>query len=315
MKRSWAVACTGCLVLFLSAARADDGVVLRHKSAKGDKIVFRSTTDTKQTQEIMGMKLENTVHQEQFVTSTVDSVDDAGNAQVTVKNERIKMSATFDALGEFKFDSASSERDKSSQIGAAVTPLLERLSGMSVQVAFTPRGEVTGVKGYADQLKDILEGNPLAAQFAGGGSDEAAKQSYQDATPNFPEKAVKPGDSWELPYSVDISRVGKMTGKRVFRYAGLDKVGNVETVKLEIGGDMKLELNIEMDGAKVTGTIASVSVTGTIQFDPALGRVVSSEGNATMNGTLNVAAGGQNIPVQNDQSVKTSYLLLEKLPE
>lgn len=116
-------------LLVARVAAADDPVALKYKLAKGDRVIYRTKSMMKQSQTIAGMPMENEMDTETVQSFTVDAIDEKGNYQISVKGERIKMKAKFGALGDYAFDSQSSERDKSSMIGAAVTPLFERLSG------------------------------------------------------------------------------------------------------------------------------------------------------------------------------------------
>jgi len=242
-------------------------------------------------------------------------VDEKGNFKLTVKGERLKVKAKFGPLGDYVFDSQSTERDKSSMLGAAVTPLFERLATAMYQATVSPAGEVVELKGYADLVRDLLADNPLAAQFSGGGTDEAAKQQLQEQFPKLSKSAIKVGEAWEVPSELTLPGVGKTRGKSVYRYVGPDTVNGRKTAKIEVGGEMSMELDIDMGGAKVTGTIATTAVNGVIQFDIEKGRVLSSESTVALGGDLNVAAGGMNIPVRNDQKMTHKSELLDKLPE
>lgn len=313
--RRWGVVLGVVVGLLHAAAYAEDGTTLKYKLAKGDKLIYRTKSEMKQTQTIMGMALENDMTNEGVSSYTVEAVDEKGNFQLSVKGERLKVKAKFGALGEFAFDSQSSERDKSSVIGAAVTPLFERLSGAVYQATLSPEGEVVEVKGYADLLRDLVENNPITAQFAGGGSDDVAKEGLREMFPRVSKDAVKPGDTWEVPHEIAMPKLGKMKGKSSFRYVGPDKVGDRQTAKIEVTTDSSMDLDIDMDGTKVTGKISTNSATGTLQFDVAAGRVISNQSTVSMGGTLNVNVNGMDIPIQNEQTMKSAVELLEKLPD
>lgn len=311
------VLCAAVIASIGLAVHADDGVTLKYKMAKGDKVIYRTKMEMKQTQTIAGMPFENEMTNEAVSSYIVDDVDEQGNYHLTIKAERLKVKSKFGALGgDYSFDSQSSERDKSSQIGAAVTPLYERLSGIVYQVKVAPDGDVLEVKGYAEQLKDILDANPLARQFGGGGaSNETAKQSLRELFVKLPDKAIKPGDTWDVSSEIELPQLGKNRGKSTYRYVGPDKVNDRGTAKTEVTGEMSFELNLEQDGAKVTGTLRSTSVTGTIHFDVATGRVLRGEGSVNLGGEITVDANGMIIPISNSQSMKSSFEVLEKVPD
>ena len=129
--------------LVVTAVQADDGVTLGYKRTKGDKAFSLNKEVTKQSQTVMGMTFETLVEMESISSNTVDDIDEKGNYHMSEKTERIKVKGDFGAAGgTFEFDSKSSERDKASQIGVHLTPLLERMSGAVIQVVVTPQGEV-----------------------------------------------------------------------------------------------------------------------------------------------------------------------------
>src|SRR5207249_1356788 len=97
----------------------------------------------------------NQITQDLFVSRKVEDVDDKGRATFKTKNERRKFKSDFADLGKYEFDSTSTERDTSSQLGGAVTPLLERLTGSNYDVKVSSRGEVVEVKGLAESVADI----------------------------------------------------------------------------------------------------------------------------------------------------------------
>ncbi len=306
-----------CLGLFAVAGPvfADEPVLLRFKFAKGDKLLFKNDQETKQTQNILNMKLETTSTQEVITSRLVDDIDSTGKATLKTKAERRKIKVDS-AQGKYEFDSKSTERDTTSAIGGAVTPIFERLTGSEYEVFVTPRGEVTEVKGYAELIADLLKDNPLGNQFTGGGGgNPGAKIAEQESLIALSEKPVKPGDQWETPFDIDLAGVGKIHGKVTYVYEANDKVGDLKTVRIGITSEVTVDLKVEAGGAKVTGSISTTSSTGTAQFDPVAGRLISARRSITMGGQLSVEAGGMIIPVDNQQEQTSTTTMLEKLPD
>src|SRR5262245_22299323 len=110
--------CWGVVAIVLglvpTLARAEDAVELKYKLARGDKVIYRSKSDMKQSQTIAGMPQENEMQSDGITSFTVDGIDGKGNYQLSIKGERLKVTAKFAQLGDFVFDSQSTERDKSS---------------------------------------------------------------------------------------------------------------------------------------------------------------------------------------------------------
>jgi hypothetical protein len=175
-------------------------------------------------------------------------------------------------------------------------------------------GNVTEVKGYSELIADLLKDNPLAAQF-GGGDNATATVGEQEAFVILSDKPVSVGDEWTVPFDLDLAKLGKVKGKVTYRYEGPDKVGDRKTVRIAMTTELTLEMNIDQGGAKVTGTLTASNATGTVQFDPEAGRVVSVKRSVSIGGMLSVDVGGMTIPVDNQQEQTNSYELIEKLPE
>ena len=296
-------------------AQAEEPILLKYKAVKGDTLYYKTTQEMKQAQSVMGMNFDNTLKQETVVSRVVDSVDEAGNATFKVKADRRKMTAAFGALGKFEFDSKSTERDTASSIGASVTPLLERLTGSEYQIVMSPRGLITEVKGYAELTADLLKDNPFGASFGGAADNKTAVHTEQTAFVVLSDKPVKPGDKWEVPFDVELTKIGKLKGKITYTYEGPDKVGDRRTARIGATTEISMELDIDQGATKVKGTLATTSASGTVQFDPEAGRVVSIKQNSSMTGKLTVEAGGMMIPVENSQDQTESFELLDKLPE
>lgn len=298
---------------WIGHANADEAILLKYKPAKGDKAIYKMNFDMKQSQSIMGMKLDNTIKQETIESRVVDSVDADGNATLKVKAERRKMNADFAAAGKFEFDSKSTERDTTSAIGSAVTPLLERLTGSEYELVVNSLGRVTEAKGYAELVGDLIKDNPLAQQFGAVDNKTAAHQEQRGFIV-LSEKPVKPGDQWEVPFDVELTKIGKMKGTITYTFEGPDKVGDRKTVRIGVASNISLELDIDQGVAKVTGTLSTTSSSGTVQFDPVAGRVVSSKQTSGMSGQLSVAVNGMTIPIDNQQENTETLELLDKLP-
>ncbi|MGE5194801.1 MAG: DUF6263 family protein, partial [Deltaproteobacteria bacterium] len=197
----------------------------------------------------------------------------------------------------------------------AATPLLERLTGSEYDVVVNPQGDVVEVKGFASLIADLVKDNPIAAQFGGGGTDAGAKFSEQETFVKLSEKPVKPGDHWERSFETDLSGLGKAKGKITYVFEGYDKVGERKTVRIGVTTDLSFDLKVEAGGAKVTGTISTTRASGSVQFDPEAGKVVSSKNDMSLSGQLTAEAGGMTFTIDNQQEQKSSSELLDKLPE
>ena len=304
------------LLLAASGASAQDAKTFRYKMDPSDQLIYRLTTETKVAQSIAGMSFDSEVKNVDVSVRTLQKVDDDGNLVIQSENKILKASLKSAAVGEYKYDSQSPTNEKGSALGAAMTPLYDTLKGAYVTLTVSPRGEVVKLDGLSDLLSGVLKENPLTQQFGGMmGTDEAGAMTYGDSFVQFPEHAIKPGDTWEVPFELTVPKMGTFKGKTTCKYEGPDKVGDRATIRFTEKTEMTFDLNIESDAAGVTGTISSTEGSATAQFDPELGQVVSKISTMKLGGSLMVKAGGQELMLQQDQDVSTTFELLDKLPE
>ena len=299
-----------------SSVTADDGVVLRYKSTKGGKQYVSSKMELDMKQNIAGMDLKTTFSSD--IVTEVEALDptDKGEIVVRYKSLQYKMKADFPIIGKYDYDSKSTDNDKSGQISALLTPVNDAASGAVVDVTYSNRGTVSTVSGIQDAMKAVVEQNAGAAQFTGGAqTDEGAKLSFEEQFVAFPEKAVKEGDTWEKPFTMALPQVGKFEGKTTYKYEGIEKVEGRDLHKITFTNDLSIDVNQKADGANVTGTLKITASSGTALFDAEKGIIVSLETSATVSGNLNIEVGGMNIPLQQEQTQKSSTKVLDGPPK
>jgi hypothetical protein len=262
----------------------------------------------------MNMKFINEMNQ---IEVDVWSISETDKKDLEIKTETklLLAKAKIGALGDYDFDSRKDDNEKGSALGQALTPLYERLRNATLTYTVTPQGKITKLQGYKELLGDVLKDNPIAGQFAGGGSEEAALMGLAEFVPFLSDKAVAPGTRWESPFSLNLDKLGKATGKRLYAYEGEGMVGKRKTAKISVVTEMSFDINIDMGGAKITGTMSITQAKGTIHFDPKQGCVVSLNNEYTVAGNMNVDAGGKNIPVAMEQVQTMTMELLDRLPE
>jgi len=295
--------------------RADEPVTLRYKMNPEKPSIYKSVHTTEQTQKVSGQEIKTTMTKTDIAEHRLDRIDEKGNLVLTTENKRLKIKVKIDPVGEFEYDSQASEQETGTVLSAALNPVFDLLSGSELKVTLSPRGDVISVEGLKELLADVGKDNPIAAGFTGGGSDEAGKMSVADLFAVFSENPVKPGDTWETTYEMVLPNLGKAVGKKVFTYDGPDSVGETPTVKLSVVNEMEFDLDIDIEASKATGKLSISDSSGTIQFDPAAGRIVAMKTSVTMGGELSVDVNGQVLTIDNETVQTNEIQLLEKLPE
>ncbi len=246
------------------ACKSDKAVDLKFRLPQDE--VVRYTTDMKQTinQTVMGSAM--TVQQDVVFGMIYKVLSVQGdNRTVEVSYDRIAMET--DAMGQhIKYDSRDS-------VGS--NPQLAILNGMigkPFQMTVSATGQVLQVSGF-DAVLNGMTGNPndpgaaaARQQFEQMFSDEAVKQMLAQSTYIYPEKTVKPGDTWTKTHTSNMGPIAM-------------EINN--TYKLESANDKtaKVSLNATIVGKTATGN-------GAIQ-----GMTVDMKGKQSGTLTLEIATG------------------------
>jgi hypothetical protein len=297
------------------ASQAQDPILLRYKLQKGTTLLNRHQVENKTTQMLNGMTIDSDITQVTIDLRAIDELDAEGTAKIKTKTERLKTAIKIGPLGNYDFDSQKPERDKSSTLGTALTPLYERIVGSELQAELTSRGVVKNFTGYSQLVGDLVKNNPLAQQFGAGGSDSAAKLSFQGQWVVLPEAPVKTGEKWDNPFEMEMPGLGTVKGKETVTLLAVETREGHSIAKLSITNDISFELNLEMGAAKVTGKVTTSNSEGSAEFDVTIGKLLSQKSKLTLTGQLTVAANGMIIPVQVTQTVSSEQTPLDKLPE
>jgi hypothetical protein len=293
---------------------AQDEFVLKYKFSREEPAIHRSTTEMNQTMQIQGQSFENKVTQTEVNSLTLLEETQEGHQKLKHQNHQLTMKADLGPAGSFNFDSKSTEREKGSLLSNQLNPVYEALSGVEYTITITPKGQVEKVEGYKEILENILKDHPLAAQFTGGGSEEALKDSLAEVFFLLPEKAVKTGDTWEVPFKLELPKIGKAEGKRIYKFEGPVVAEDPNIVRLSVNMELSFEFDLDMEGAKITGNMAVDESKGDVKFDVEKGQVISSALEYTLSGTLNTAVADQTLKLDLKQVQKRNTQRLASLP-
>ena len=307
--------CVAAAVLALTTQSATAQETFQYKGAVGDSYVYRTIVDSKQKQSVGGQEFKTGFVQTAIAVRTYKEADADGNLHLDSENKHIVVTGDLGPLGKYKFDSAAEKNESGSTLADQLNPLFERMSTAKLTVKHSTLGEVIAVDGYAELLADLLKGNPLAAQFSGGGSNDAAKTSMADFYLPFKKEGVQTGDEWEVEIKIALPKLGNATGKKTIRYDGNEKLAGIDTKKFSVTVEIDFKLDLDQGGSKVSGSIASDSSSGTYYFDPEIGQIVSAETTQTLSGTLTAQVGGANIEIKTEQTQTMKMKRLEKIPD
>lgn len=200
-----------------------------------------------------------------YLSWKVKDVDAEGNAQLEQTIDRLVFKLNIPGLDAMTFDSRE-EKDPEGLIGRSLGPVLRKMVGAPLQVKMSPRGEMLEFK-LPEALDEALKNQPQ--NNAGMLSKDALVQMLTQSSAAFPEKAVTNGSTWKQTVESKVPQLGTQTATLNYTYLGSDN--NVE--KIDVKTTMTLEAE---EGAAAQGKITAQDSKGTILFDSAAGKMVSS---------------------------------------
>ena len=108
----------------MGQARAEEPILLRYKIGEKDELLYRTATTMDQTVSttIDGkeQKFGTTIKSSDVSIRTLESVDKKGNFRVKTENKRLSVKMKAEPVGDYEFDSKSTEHDSSSLLGGEI---------------------------------------------------------------------------------------------------------------------------------------------------------------------------------------------------
>jgi hypothetical protein len=263
------------------AARPQD-VTLRYRWGKGDTVRYRLTQNS--TSLLSGLPGGGELTIEQKAIQTIKGVtkDIAADGTATIEQtiEAVRMEMTG-PMGTVAYDSDKKDAAGGNPLDATMKQIFTPMVGASFTLVMAPTGtiqRVEGVTGLAAKMFANLPEDPqTAGLFAGlraGVSDDAVKAQFAQAFNELPQKAIKPGDSWKISFTVPNPAVGTMTTSidatlQAIEGSGADQVAKFAT-KVKVTQDPNGKGMMPMG---FTAKLTDATGDGDILFDVAKGQM------------------------------------------
>jgi hypothetical protein len=249
---------------------------------------------------------------------------------VTLKGEKREQSAVKTSLMRFKVlekgpkgfvleEQIIAMRVKMTG-GALGDPLVKvsrGLKGVKFKLTVGLHGEISRFEGYDAAMKKIAANNPAILKMLRSlVPEEAFKEAARDIFIPLPQKAVAKGTSWKTRARVPLGPLGFFEADKKFVYRGPAKDKKGDRIKVEAA--LKYEpARAKEEGLpfKISGgTIKATKAEGTILFNAAAGRLVSSELKLHYKGALTIEAGENKATLKVEQDETVTIRVLEKNP-
>ena len=259
----------------LSPAAATAQTTLRYKFKQGDTFKYVMEQKMKMTRVVMGESSTMTAEQVSDLTWTVQGVDAAGNARITIKFGRNKMTMNL-PTEKIEVDSAAN-REPDSELGRLYFKVMKKLSGLETSATVSPTGEFSDIalpEETLQELQKIPGANALGDAITADGLKRVMKQSGLI----LPKDPVSVGKSWttrtdtKMPY-------GKLLADLECTYSGSVEKDGRTLEKLTLTPKVKIEPDA---GAPIMVKLKSHQGSGAAYFDSSAGRLLEVSSQQTM---------------------------------
>jgi len=184
-------------MLTLAACKPKDFTLRLHLKT-GDTFHVTTTTHQKMSETIMGQQMNLDQEITMGYTWEVTSVDDQGNATITITYDRVAMKQTQNGT-TMAYDSDKDEQPPAFFKG------MDAMVGKSFELVISPQGKVVEINGLDEMFRQMAADSGMAEEeanaFAEGLSNafgEDAVQSQLDAMFSYyPQQPLKVGSTWE----------------------------------------------------------------------------------------------------------------------
>lgn len=253
------------LGLTTSLVVADEGVALKWKFKQGQTWLYSTSQDTKMNVKQGLVAQEVLMKQTSDVRWTVESIDEDGNAHITLTMERVR-SESGPAEDTVVFDS---EDDKLPE-GADEASFEAVRAGLDqpIYLVLDSHGKVIDVR-LSDEFAQKIKQSPQYGQLAALYSRDNLKQMVSVNTIELPAEPLAKGATWEQQSMLMDPVAGKQKLSTTFRYDGveehdgrrLDKISSTATVS-------------PADEQKLSALkVKDQKMNGVVWFDRELGRI------------------------------------------
>jgi hypothetical protein len=301
--------------LTITASGQNKATKLTWKFEKDKSFYQELTTKTDQTMKIAGQTINQTQSQTFYFKWTPKDYDTKTKSwEIEQTIIGVKMDIEIGG-NKIQYDSTK-EGTQSNPLGEFFKQLVDSTFTLTVN----PEMKVTKVAGRDKFVEKLVKANqqmePLLKEII---TDESLKQMADPAFAALPKSAVKEKDTWKKPSELNMGPIGKYKTEYTYTYEGKDsKANNLDRInvvtKMEyIAPDPSKgqpQLPFKITKANLNSTKAS----GYILFNPKAGRVVNSEMEVNLEGTLSIEIGGMETKVDLNQKQTVTVKTTDKNP-
>ena len=298
-----------CATVVRVMPRADEPVRLRLNFDKGPSYYAEMTTETKQVMKVIGQEVMQTQTQTFYLRMTPLGMNQHDDALLRTQIIGIKMKIDIGGVN-IEYDSTL-DRPSPAPLGDFFNKLLDA----DLKLTIDPTEmKVRNIEGHDELIRKLgvtsPQMEPLLKSII---SQDALAQMIQPVFDFVPRQAVRRGDTWERPHTLDLGPVGSYRNTTQYTYDRM--AGNL--VRILVKNKLHYEAPTEKAGLPFQikdAVLAANDGGGEITFDAVKGRLVESTQRQAIAGTLTIEVGGVITPVVLDQGQTVRIWVTERNP-
>ncbi len=271
------------LGMLASCKGGSDTIDLKLKLQPGAQYIYTTDNRMSMEQTMMGQALKTTNNM--MMQATYDVAAAEGNGRkLTVTYDRITLETSM-PMGQIKYDSDNPQA--SDPALGSLGEMLHKPFSMTVN----EQGEIQKIDGLDAIVNSIGDtttpaGTATRGQMAKMFNDTAMKGMMQQALNIFPDKPVKPGDTWKKAVDLNLSAIAmkmdntyKLTSvsngiahidvSSVVTAGGDIASEQMKNVQIKLSGDQKGSMDVEV----ATGMVADSKLAQNISGDMTIGEM------------------------------------------
>lgn len=278
--------------------------MLQPKPAEGARYVSETSSQIDQTLTIAGMEVPTDVQTTARQVQTVGRRDGAGKLKVEQQMEAFQVNMNAGGMN-YTFDSANPDNRGNSQLDALLRDIHKAVAKRQVTLIYNDKNRIESVA--LDQ--DILGGLPVQTQdlVRSELSPEALKEAANQQLDRFPDRAVKPGDTWQRTETVQFGAGQAMTFTTKYTYEGqVQKDGRM--LDKIVAQPLSVTFAIEKSPLPLTLKKSDLKVQDsqeTIWFDRERSQVTESQSELHVVGDLTFEANNMELPAKLDLTMRS----------
>jgi hypothetical protein len=305
------VALASVILVFSSTAHAQ--VTLKYKFPEGQKQNYELTETVSQVLKLAGQAFPTEQKQIVSLSWTFGKKQGESTQPIAQKIESLEMELSAPGGIKISYDSddpnAKIARPEMSFLG----DVYKIVSHLDYTVMLGADNKVETVEGTDKILQKAEKLDEKAKQAIRDAVDsERIKRDFEEHYGSFPDRSVRPGESWERTDKHPLGNAQTLTFQKRYEYAGNEKRGdatldriNVKTSEVKYAMDPKSPSPLKV----LKSDLKVIAGDGFILFDREAGRVVVSKEKMQIKGPMTFKSGDQEIEGELDWTLDTEMEL------